>query len=58
MGSTSILAEELPEDEAETLLSLLEGALSQSQSVLDLESLIQLGDERGVPILQTAQRPN
>ena len=40
-----ILAEELPEDEAETLLSLLEGALSQSQSVLDLESLIQLGDE-------------
>ena len=31
-----ILAEELPEDEAETLLSLLEGALSQSQSVLDL----------------------
>ena len=29
-----ILAEELPEDEAETLLSLLEGALSQSQSVL------------------------
>ena len=40
-----IMAEELPEDEAAELLSLLEGALSQSQSVLNLESIIHLSDE-------------
>lgn len=40
-----IMAEELPEDEAEKLLVLLEGALSQSQSVLNLESIINLADE-------------
>lgn len=40
-----IMAEELPEDEAEELLALLEGALSQSQSVLNLESIIHLADE-------------
>ena len=39
-----IMAEELPEDEAEELVSLLEGALSQSQSVLSLESIIHLAD--------------
>lgn len=44
-GMADILAEELPEDEAEELISLLEGALSQSQSVLDLESIINLADE-------------
>ena len=40
-----IMAEELTEDEAEELIVLLEGALSQSQSVLSLESIINLADE-------------
>lgn len=44
-GMANILAEELPEDEAEKLIALLEGALSQSQSVLNLESIIHLADE-------------
>ena len=40
-----IMAEELPEDEAEELVALLEGALSQSQSTMDLESVINFSDE-------------
>jgi hypothetical protein len=44
-GLADILAEELQEDEAEELISLLEGAFSQSQSVLNLESIIYLSDE-------------